>query len=224
MIININNIIGMVGSGNVVGQVSKVVSVGGMMQSDFFKLMIVQLQVQDFINLVDNNQFVLQMVQFSQLQLSQDMVSVVNMFNSIVNGVLQILQVFGLFNLVDCQVVVLVLMINYSGMVVSGVVNVIVLGKFIVNIINVNGDVVCMMVVDVFSFGFIQFSWDGKDDVGNVLFLGSYKMVVSNGGSLFDIYVVGKVIVVGYGGSDVGIYLQVVGVGGVVFSQVVQIF
>ena len=45
----------------------------------------------------------------------------------------------------------------------------------------------------------------------------------SNGGSSFDTYVAGKVTAVGYGGSDVGTYLQVAGVGGVALSQVAQI-
>ena len=83
--------------------------------------------------------------------------------------------------------------------------------------------VVRTMAVDAPSSGLTQFSWDGKDDAGNALPSGSYKMAASNAGSSFDTYVAGKVTAVGYGGSDVGTYLQVAGVGGVALSQVAQI-
>lgn len=223
MTINTNNTTGTAGSGNAAGQASKAASAGGMTQSDFLKLMTAQLQAQDPTNPVDNNQFVSQMAQFSQLQSSQDMVSAVNTLNSTVNGALQTSQVLGSSNLVDRQVVVPASTINYSGTAVSGAANVTVPGKLTVNIINANGDVVRTMAVDAPSSGLTQFSWDGKDDTGNALPSGSYKMAASNGGSSFDTYVAGKVTAVGYGGSDVGTYLQVAGVGGVALSQVAQI-
>ena len=223
MTINTNNTTGTAGSGNAAGQASKAASAGGMTQSDFLKLMTAQLQAQDPTNPVDNNQFVSQMAQFSQLQSSQDMVSAVNTLNSTVNGALQTSQVLGSSNLVDRQVVVPASTINYSGTAVSGAANVTVPGKLTVNIINANGDVVRTMAVDAPSSGLTQFSWDGKDDAGNTVPPGTYSMAAGNAGSPFDTYVAGKVTAVGYGGSDVGTYLQVAGVGGVALSQVAQI-
>jgi len=223
MTINTNNTTGTAGSGNAAGQASKAASAGGMTQSDFLKLMTAQLQAQDPTNPVDNNQFVSQMAQFSQLQSSQDMVSAVNTLNSTVNGALQTSQVLGSSNLVNRQVVVPASTINYAGTAISGAANVTVAGNLTVNIIDASGNVVRTMTVDAPSSGLTQFSWDGKDDAGNALPSGSYKMAASNAGSSFDTYVAGKVTAVGYGGSDVGTYLQVAGVGGVALSQVAQI-
>ncbi len=223
MTINTNTTTGTGGSGNVVAQASKAASAGSMTQGDFLKLMTAQLQAQDPTNPVDNNQFVSQMAQFSQLSSTQDMVSAVNTLNSTVNGALQTSQVLGSSNLVNREVVVPSSTVNYAGAAVNGAANVTVPGNLTVNIIDGGGNVVRTMTVPAPSAGLTQFSWDGKDDAGNALPQGTYSMAASNAGSPFDTYVAGKVIAVGYGGSDVGTYLQVAGVGGVALSQVAQI-
>lgn len=205
------------------GQIAKEASAGGMTQSDFLKLMTAQLQAQDPTNPVDNSQFVSQMAQFSQLQSTQDLVGSVQTLNSTVNGALQTSQVLGSSNLVNREVLVPSSSVNFAGASVTGAANVTVPGNLTVNVMDGNGNVVRTMAVPAPSAGLTQFSWDGKDDAGNTVPEGTYTMAASNAGSPFDTYVAGKVTAVGYGGSDVGTYLQVAGVGGVALSQVAQI-
>ncbi|MFK2903820.1 hypothetical protein ISP17_07580 [Dyella ginsengisoli] len=217
------NTIGNASTGSTASQVTTAAKAGGMTQSDFLKLMTAQLQAQDPTNPVDNNQFVSQMAQFSQLQSTQDLLGSVKTLNSTVNGALQTSQVLGSSNLVNREVVVPSSTVNYAGATVNGAANVTVPGDLTVNIIDGGGNVVRTMTVPAPSSGLTQFSWDGKDDAGNALPQGTYSMAASNAGSPFDTYVAGKVTAVGYGGSDVGTYLQVAGVGGVALSQVAQI-
>lgn len=217
------NTIGNTSTVSAASQVTTAAKAGGMTQSDFLKLMTAQLQAQDPTNPVDNNQFVSQMAQFSQLQSTQDLVGSVKTLNSTVNGALQTSQVLGSSNLVNREVVVPSSTVNYAGTAVNGAANVTVPGNLTVNIIDGGGSVVRTMTVPAPSAGLTQFSWDGKDDAGNAVPQGTYSMAASNAGSPFDTYVAGKVTAVGYGGSAVGTYLQVAGVGGVALSQVAQI-
>lgn len=217
------NTIGNASTGSTASQVTAAAKAGGMTQSDFLKLMTAQLQAQDPTHPVDNNQFVSQMAQFSQLQSTQDLVSSVKTLNSTVNGALQTSQVLGSSNLVNREVVVPSSTLHYAGTTVNGAANVTVPGNLTVNIVDGGGNVVRTMSVPAPSAGLTPFSWDGKDDAGNALPQGTYSMAASNAGSPFDTYVAGKVTAVGYGGSDVGTYLQVAGVGGVALSQVAQI-
>ena len=217
------NTIGNASTVSAVSQVTTAAKAGGMTQSDFLKLMTAQLQAQDPTNPVDNNQFVSQMAQFSQLQSTQDLLGSVKTLNSTVNGALQTSQVLGSSNLVNREVVVPSSKVNYAGAPINGAANVTVPGNLTVNIIDGGGNVVRTMTVPAPSSGLTQFSWDGKDDAGNAVPQGTYSMAASNAGSPFDTYVAGKVTAVGYGGSDVGTYLQVAGVGGVALSQVAQI-
>lgn len=217
------NTIGNASTPGTASQVTTAAKAGGMTQSDFLKLMTAQLQAQDPTNPVDNNQFVSQMAQFSQLQSTQDLLGSVKTLNSTVNGALQTSQVLGSSNLVNREVVVPSSKVNYAGAPINGAANVTVPGNLTVNIIDGGGNVVRTMTVPAPSSGLTQFSWDGKDDAGNAVPQGTYSMAASNAGSPFDTYVAGKVTAVGYGGSDVGTYLQVAGVGGVALSQVAQI-
>ncbi|HET6433852.1 flagellar hook assembly protein FlgD [Dyella sp.] len=205
------------------GQIAKEASAGGMTQSDFLKLMTAQLQAQDPTNPVDNSQFVSQMAQFSQLQSTQDLVGSVQTLNSTVNGALQTSQVLGSSNLVNREVLVPSSSMSFAGASVTGAANVTVPGNLTVSVIDGSGNVVRTMAVPAPSAGLTQFSWDGKDDAGNTVPEGAYTLSASNAGSPFDTYVAGKVTAVGYGGSAVGTYLQVAGVGGVALSQVAQI-
>ena len=222
MTVNTNNTVGSQNSNSGSNSSSSTPSTS-MSQADFLKLMTAQLQAQDPTNPVDNTQFVSQMAQFSQLQSSQDMVTAVNTLNSTVNGALQTSQVLGSSNLVDRQVLVPSSTMQYSGGTVTGAANVTTTGTMTVNILDSSGNVVRTMSVDASSAGLTQFTWDGTDDAGNTLPSGNYTVAASNSGSSFDTYVAGKVTAVGYGGSDVGTYLQVAGVGGVALSQVAQI-
>ncbi len=217
------NILGNASTGSAASQVTTAVKAGGMTQSDFLKLMTAQLQAQDPTKPVDNNQFVSQMAQFSQLQSTQDLLGSVKTLNSTVNGALQTSQVLGSSNLVNREVVVPSSTLHYAGGSVNGAANVTVPGSLTVNIIDGGGTVVRTMSVPAPSAGLTSFSWDGKDDAGNALPQGNYTMAASNAGSPFDTYAAGKVTAVGYGGSGVGTYLQVAGVGGVALSQVAQI-
>ncbi|WP_426700501.1 flagellar hook assembly protein FlgD [Rhodanobacter sp. Col0626] len=196
---------------------------GGLSQSDFLKLMTTQLQAQDPTNPVDNSQFVSQMAQFSQLSATQDLLTSVNTLGSTVNGALQTSQVLGSSSLVNRQVLVPATTIDYSGEAVTGAVNVETAGNVSVNIVDATGKVVRTVNMGNQAGGLSQFTWDGKDDSGNALAEGTYTMAASSSGSTLDTYLAGKVTAVGYGGTDVGTYLQVAGVGGVPLSLVAQI-
>lgn len=223
MTIDTSNSIGSTTTSSTASTASAAASAGGMTQSDFLKLMTAQLQAQDPTNPVDNSQFVSQMAQFSQLSSTQDLVSSVNTLNTTVNGALQTSQVLGSSNLVDRQVLVPASTLTYSGDSVTGAANVTTAGTMTVSIIDSSGNVVRTMNLTDQQAGLNQFTWDGKDDDGNTVPQGTYTMSAANSGTPFDTYAAGKVTAVGYGGSDVGTYLQVAGVGGVALSQVAQI-
>lgn len=196
---------------------------GGMSQSDFLKLMTTQLQAQDPTNPVDNSQFVSQMAQFSQLSATQDLLTSVNALGSTVNGALQTSQVLGSSSLLNRQVLVPSTTMSYSGSEMTGGVNVSTAGNVKVDIVDATGKVVRSVNLGSQSSGLSQFTWDGKDDNGDPVAQGTYTMAASCNGSALDTYAAGTVTAVGYGGTDVGTYLQVAGVGGVALSQVAQI-
>ncbi|HZX72367.1 MAG TPA: flagellar hook capping FlgD N-terminal domain-containing protein [Rhodanobacter sp.] len=201
----------------------------GMTQSDFLKLLTAQLQAQDPTNPVDNSQFVSQMAQFSQLSATQDLLSSVNSLGSTVGGALQTSQTVGASSMLNHEVLVPSTSVSYLGTPATGAVNVASAGNVTVTIADATGKVVRTLNLGNQDSGLSQFSWDGNDDSGNPLAQGVYSMAATSGtgaagtGAALDTYVAGKVTAVGYGGSTVGTYLQVAGVGGVALSQVAQI-
>lgn len=192
-------------------------------QADFLKLMTAQLQAQDPTNPVDNTQFVSQMAQFSQLSNSQDLLTAVNGLTSSINTSQQTSQVLSSASLVNRQVMVPSSTVSYSGSTVTGAANVSSAGDVSVNIIDGAGNVVRTMDLGNQNSGLAQFSWDGKDNSGNAAAAGTYNVTASSNGSSLDTYAAGTVTAVGYGGSSLGTYLQVSGIGGVPLSQVAEI-
>jgi len=195
-----------------------------MTQADFLKLMTAQLQAQDPTNPVDNSQFVSQMAQFSQLSATQQLDTDLQSLATNVNTAMQTSQVLSSSNLVNRQVVVPSSSATYDGTdAVKGAVNVTAPGSVTVQVVDGNGNVVRNIAMGAQSTGLQQFSWDGTDDNGNAVAAGTYTLKAASGSASLDTYVAGTVTGVGYGGSSMGTYLQVAGVGGVPLSQVAQI-
>jgi len=195
----------------------------GMTQSDFLQLLTAQLQAQDPTNPVDNSQFVSQMAQFSQLSATQDLLTSLNSLNGTVSGGLQTSQTLGAASTLNHQVLVPATTVNYLGSAATGATNVTTAGNVTVTIADASGKVVRTMNLGNQEAGLAQFSWNGTDDSGNPVAQGTYTMAATGNGSVLDTYVGGKVTAVGYGGSSVGTYLQVAGVGPVPLSQVAQV-
>jgi len=223
MTINTNNTLPGTSPPTTTGSSSSAALAGGMSQSDFLKLMTTQLQSQDPTNPVDNSQFVSQMAQFSQLSATQDLLTSVNTLGNTVSGALQTSQVLGSSSLLNRQVLVPSTTLSYSGSSVTGGANVSTAGNVTVNIVDATGKVVRSMNLGNQGSGLSQFTWDGNDDNGNPVAQGKYSMAASSNGSSLDTYAAGAVTAVGYGGTGMGTYLQVAGVGGVPLSQVAQI-
>ncbi|MEO9078215.1 MAG: flagellar hook capping FlgD N-terminal domain-containing protein [Rhodanobacter sp.] len=196
---------------------------GSLSQADFLKLMTAQLQAQDPTKPVDNTQFVSQMAQFSQLSSTQDMVASMKNLGSTLSSALQTSQVLGASSLVNRNVLVPSSTLNYSGGDAVGAVNISGAGTATVNIVDSSGKVVRSLHPSSQHGGLTQFSWDGNDDEGNKLAQGEYGLVAGSNGSTLDTYAAGKVTAVGYGGDNLGTYLQVAGVGGVPLTQIAQI-
>lgn len=194
-----------------------------MSQSDFLKLMTAQLQAQDPTKPMDNTQFVSQMAQFSQLSATQGLQSSLTSLSSSLSDAVQISQVLSSTNLVDRQVLVPASTLNYSGQSVTAAANVSSAGPLTVSVIDGNGHLVRTINTTSSGSGLSQFSWDGRDENGSTVPEGAYAFSASRGSTSFNTYVAGKVTAVGSGGSGLGTYLQVAGVGGVPLAQVAQI-
>jgi flagellar basal-body rod modification protein FlgD len=199
-----------------------------MTQADFLKLMTAQLQAQDPTNPVDNSQFVSQMAQFSQLSATQQLDTDLQTMSSNVTSNMQTSQVLSSANLVNRDVLVPAGSVTYDGTdAVKGAINVTAASSPTVQVLDGSGNVVRTIALGAQSAGLAQFSWDGKDDSGNAVAKGTYTLQASSAagsaGTSLDTYVSGTVTGVGYGGSTLGTYLQVTGVGGVPLSQVAQI-
>ncbi|MDO1528337.1 flagellar hook capping FlgD N-terminal domain-containing protein [Fulvimonas sp. R45] len=196
---------------------------GTMSQADFLKLMTAQLQAQDPTHPVDNTQFVSQMAQFSQLSATQQLDTDLNTLSGNFSNAAQAAQVINSANLVGREVMVGSDTAAYDGQAVSGGVNVSVPGRVVVTVSDAAGHVVRSIDLGNRGEGLAKFDWDGTDDAGKPVADGSYTLAATSGGTDLATYVAGTVEGVGYGGSGVGTYLQVAGVGGVPLAQVAQI-
>jgi flagellar basal-body rod modification protein FlgD len=204
-------------TGNVLGN--------SMSQADFLKLLSAQLQAQDPTKPMDNTQFVSQLAQFSQLASTQDLDSTVNNLSSQVAGAMQTSQVLGSVGLVGRNVLVPSASLGYAGNAISGAVGVTGASSD-VELTITDASVKQVRTIDLGAqqAGLGSFSWDGKDDNGNPLPVGTYGITAADqGGNALSTYVAGTVSGVGYGGSSVGTYVQVNGVGGVPLGSIAQI-
>lgn len=199
-------------------------STGAMSQSDFLKLMVAQLQAQDPTNPVDNQQFASQMAQFSTLSATQDLNTTVTSLASQLTAASQTGQVLSSASLVGRNVMVPATTTAYDGSTATkGAVNVATAGAVVINITDASGNPVRTINLGTQSEGLSQFTWDGKDDSGKAVAAGTYTLAATDAGTSANTFVSGTVTGVGYGGSTVGTYLQVAGVGGVPLAQVAQI-
>lgn len=198
-----------------------------MNQADFLKLLTAQMQTQDPTKPMDNTQFVAQLAQFSQLASTQELNTSVNQLSSQVADSLQTSQVLGSVGLVGRHVLVPSDTASYAGNTVAGAVGVTGASADVqVTIKDASGKVVRTLELGNQPSGLARFEWDGKDDQGNPVAVGDYRVSASNGGeggSTLSSYIEGTVSGVGYGGSSIGTYVQVAGVGGVPLSAIAQI-
>ena len=194
-----------------------------MSQSDFLKLMVAQLQAQDPTNPVDNSQFVSQMTQFSTLSATQDLGTSVTSLSTNIAASQQTSEILSSAGLVGHNVLVPETTADYEGSEIDGAVNVQASGNVNVTVTDQDGNVVRTIPMGTQDPGLQNFSWDGKDGSGNPVAKGKYTLAATSGGTAVDTYVAGKITGAGYGGSGVGTYLQVAGIGGVPLSQVAQI-
>ncbi|BFI97098.1 MAG: flagellar hook assembly protein FlgD [Rhodanobacter sp.] len=194
-------------------------------QADFLQLLTAQLQAQDPTNPMDNTQFVSQLAQFSQLASTQSLNSTVNGLSSQVSSAMQTSQVLGSVDLVGRNVLVPSDNLSYAGSAVSGAVGVSNASNDVQLVIkDGSGKEVRTIDLGAQQPGLANFSWDGKDDAGNAVPAGSYTIAAADqGGNALSTYASGSVSGVGYGGSSVGTYVQVNGVGGVPLSSIAQI-
>jgi flagellar basal-body rod modification protein FlgD len=199
-------------------------STGAMSQSDFLKLMVAQLQAQDPTNPVDNQEFASQMAQFSTLSATQDLNTTVSSLASQLTTASQTNQVLSSANLVGRNVMVPATTTAYDGSTATkGAVNVATAGAVVIKITDASGNAVRTINLGTQSEGLSQFTWDGKDDSGKAVAAGTYTLAATDAGTSANTFISGNVTGVGYGGSSVGTYLQVAGVGGVPLAQVAQI-
>jgi flagellar basal-body rod modification protein FlgD len=194
-------------------------------QADFLKLMTTQLQAQDPTNPMDNSQFASQLAQFSQLSATQDIDTNLQSLSGSLNSSMQASQVLSSASLVGRQVMVPSSAAPYSGSAVGGAVNVASASDIQVQITDSSGNLVRSIELGTQQPGLATFSWDGTDNNGNPVQAGTYALSANAAGSktALTTYVSAAVTGVGYGGSTVGTYLQVAGIGGVPLTQVAQI-
>jgi flagellar basal-body rod modification protein FlgD len=197
-----------------------------MSQADFLKLLTTQLQAQDPTNPMDNSQFISQLAQFSQLASTQELNTNLTALGSQIGDAMQTSQVLSSANLVGREVLVPCEAVDYAGSDISAATGVVDAGPVTITIKDGAGNVVRTLDLGTQQPGLARFTWDGKDDRGRTVPEGNYTIAAQAGkddGDELSTYIAGDITGVGYGGSSVGTYVQVAGVGGVPLSQIAQI-
>jgi flagellar basal-body rod modification protein FlgD len=225
MTTSVNNNIGTTGTTGSTASATSAALGTTMDQADFLKLLTTQLQAQDPTNPMDNSQFVSQLAQFSQLASTQDLNTSLNGLSSQITSSLQTSQVLGSVGLVGRHVLVPSANLSYAGSAVSGAVGITNTASDVQLVIkDGSGKVVRTLDLGAQQSGLANFSWDGTDGSGNPVPAGDYSITAADqGGNALSTYADGTVSGVGYGGSNVGTYVQVSGVGGVPLSAIAQI-
>lgn len=189
-------------------------------QEDFLKLMIEQFRAQDPTQPTDPSQMVAQMAQFSQIAATQQMQA---SFSQLATS-LQSDQVLNASNLIGRQVLVPSSQINLAAGQTGGAGAVNVPGAtndLQVSIVDASGKAVRTLDLGAQPAGLAKFQWDGLDASGKPAPPGSYTVSAGDPNAPFTTYVSG--VVTGVGNTSNGTYVQVNGVGGVLFNQIAQI-
>ena len=145
-------------------------------QADFLNLMITQLKNQDPLNPMDNEAFIAQLAQFSQLEASNQLVTLMEQNNSDLQGAKQV----GLVSLLGHKVKLSGAMVQLGNGPAS--VPYTLAGDAAsvqVNILNASNQVIRTIGSSNQSAGNQQVSWDGLDQNGVQMAQGTYGFSVS---------------------------------------------
>ena len=194
-------------------------------QSDFLRLLTVQLANQDPLSPLDNSQFIAQMAQFSSVEsLGNLQTSFERLSDTLTsNQALQASSLVGRQVLVPSDVGFL----PEEGS-LKGAIDVPVPADDVkVTVRNESGDVVREIDLGSLEAGVGEFEWDGKDAAGNRLESGQYSVKIEGkvGGNIQTLSpgVYGQVESVNLGQGFGELILNVAGLGGVPLSQVREI-
>lgn len=150
-------------------------------QADFLNLMITQLKNQDPMNPMDNEAFIAQLAQFSQLEASNQLVTLMQQNNSDLQGAKQV----GLVSLLGHQVKLSGAMVQLGNGPAS--VQYTLAGDAAsvqVNILNAVNQVIRTIAAGSQSAGNQEVSWDGLDQNGVQVAQGTYGFSVSANDSM----------------------------------------
>ncbi len=147
-------------------------------QADFLRLMTEQLKNQDPLKPLESTAFLGQLAQFSTVQGIQDMQQSMGLVANVMESdqALRAAALVGHNALVQTETVNLA-----AGTTVDGVVATPSAGNVTVEISDVSGRLVRRMSIDAASSGEQAFAWDGRDDAGNAMAPGQYRIKATLG-------------------------------------------
>jgi len=194
----------------------------GLGQADFLQLMTEQLKNQDPLKPLDSQAFLGQLAQFSTVQGIDQMNGAMNAMASVMENdqALRAAQLVNHEALVDANSLSL-----GAGKGVNGEIVATSAGPMQVEVVDGSGQVVRRMTVDASAAGNVPFSWDGRDDNGDVTAAGQYTVRATAGtGSdmqALDVRVAAHIDSVSIEAS--GLVLNLAGLGSVPLSSVRRI-